>query len=121
LFDFGVAEDTAWEMLTDWNEQRCWPPLDDDDIERIIKSAQTNRNRAIGSDHPDASSFEPVAIAPRASTVSGAWPDEPADLWAEDAEPVDLPPGVVPPIVERYALDRSSRLAWKRARRQPFW
>jgi hypothetical protein len=38
-----------------------------------------------------------------------AW-DEPTDLWAGKSEPTDLPSGVVPKIVERFARDRGRRL-----------
>ena len=59
---------------------------------------------------------------PRVETASGygamncaqavpdpVW-DEPTDLWAGKSEPANLPPGVVPEIVERFAFDRGRRL-----------
>jgi hypothetical protein len=42
-------------------------------------------------------------------TGAESW-GEPTDLWAEDAEPVDLPPGVVPAIIEAAARDHALRL-----------
>jgi hypothetical protein len=66
LFDYGVSEPTAFELLQWWNDNKCQPPLDEQaDLERIVDSAQRNRSRAIGSAHPDAPGFEAVEIAER--------------------------------------------------------
>src|SRR5262249_26873564 len=50
-----------------------------------------------------ASGFEAIDRSPSASDA--AW-DEPTDLWAEKSDPADLSGGVLPEIVERFALDR---------------
>src|SRR5262249_42321855 len=54
-----------------------------------------------------ASGFEAIDRSPSASDA--AW-DEPTDLWTEKSDPADLSGGVLPEIVERFALDRGRRL-----------
>jgi hypothetical protein len=66
LYDFGVSKGTAEELMHDWNFSKCNPPLDQDDIERIVHSAGKNRAMPIGVNHPkNASGFEPVVIRDR--------------------------------------------------------
>jgi hypothetical protein len=66
LFDFGVSEATATELLRAWGDARCEPRLEDDTVAHTIRSAQKYRGNTIGSDSPDApTGFEPVEIAPR--------------------------------------------------------
>ena len=53
------------------------------------------------------SGFEAISCSAEAPNLT--W-DEPTDLWAGKSEPANLPPGVVPEIVERFAFDRGRRL-----------
>lgn len=73
LYDFGVSADTCREYLCEWNETMCHPPLDTDDIERLVNSAAKNRQQAIGARHPDAPGFETHEIdtskAPKTGTI----------------------------------------------------
>jgi len=63
FLDFGVWEETAHEMALEWNETKCSPPLDPDEIKRIAESVPRSRLRPIGVDHPkNASGFEAVEI-----------------------------------------------------------
>jgi hypothetical protein len=65
LYDFGVSKQTALELLLRWNEGRCVPPLELEEIERIADSASRNRSKPVGVHHPDnASGFEAVEIEP---------------------------------------------------------
>jgi hypothetical protein len=73
-------------LVVVWPQQRSKP---DRDLERDLKRAWA-RN-------------------PEAPAAGGPW-DEPTDFWAHDAEPVDLPPGVVPAIIEGAARDHALRL-----------
>jgi hypothetical protein len=65
FYDFAASLNTCRELLTEWNDNRAFPPLEPDDIDRIAGSTQKNRDKAIGCDHPKAPGFEAVEIAPR--------------------------------------------------------
>jgi hypothetical protein len=62
LYDFGVANGTAHELLSRWNYERCEPPLEHDEIARIADSASRNRQNPIGINGATASGFEAVEI-----------------------------------------------------------
>lgn len=64
LYDFGISKETCEALMLEWNEGWCHPSLEAHEIERIVWSASTNRDNAIGSKHPSAPGFEPVEIAP---------------------------------------------------------
>jgi hypothetical protein len=80
LFDYGLSETSAWQMLCAWNDARCEPPLEDHDVDRIIESAQKNRTRAIGAASPNAPGFEAVEIRPR-SEVQNAKSAHSVTVW----------------------------------------
>jgi hypothetical protein len=63
VYDYGVTNETALEIMLEWNETKCFPPLDMEDIERVTESASRSRENAIGSRHPEAGGFEAHAIA----------------------------------------------------------
>jgi Bifunctional DNA primase/polymerase, N-terminal/AAA domain/Primase C terminal 1 (PriCT-1) len=65
VYDEGVTRETGLEILTEWNDLKCFPPLDLDDLERIAESAGRNRENAIGSRHPLAGGFDAHEIAER--------------------------------------------------------
>jgi hypothetical protein len=71
LFDFGVTRETAHELMLEWNEQNCHPPLDGEDLDRIVSSAMKNRGSAIGAAHPNAPGFEAHEVASTLPTPSG--------------------------------------------------
>jgi hypothetical protein len=64
--------------------------------------------------------FEAVEIADRAPSVAGiptakignakAWENEPNAIFVDHLKPADLPAGVLPDLVERFARDRARRL-----------
>jgi hypothetical protein len=76
LYDFGVSRDTCREMLSDWSYAKCFPPMDQEDIDLVARSAATNRAKAIGCSHPLAPGFEPgdeeIRIKEGGSSESGA-------------------------------------------------
>lgn len=51
-FDFGLSNATVFELMSDhWNGE-CSPPWEFEQLEKIIDSAETNRQRPIGCDNP---------------------------------------------------------------------
>jgi hypothetical protein len=124
-YDFGCSKDTVLDIMLEWNETRCFPPQDIEDLERVVESAGRNRENAIGSLHPFAPGFEAVEIdksrAPPLAPLSiettalaftdaaSGW-NEPTDLWVENSKPAALPSHVLPDLVERAARDRGMRL-----------
>lgn len=69
LYDFGVAKDTAVELLAEWSDTHAFPPMALEDIERVASSAERNRENAIGVRHSATSGFAPVEITPRAREI----------------------------------------------------
>jgi hypothetical protein len=62
-YDFAISNGTCMELMLRWNETKCSPPLEFDDIQRIVRSAEVNRDNAIGCEHPDNNSgFDAVEI-----------------------------------------------------------
>ena len=86
------------------------------DFERYVSRAW-NRNRApLGGEGFAAYEINERGAPPVSrglTQASGAqnveWA-EPANLWSARFEPVDLPPGVVPPAIEHLARDQAKRL-----------
>jgi uncharacterized protein DUF3987/primase-like protein len=116
LYDWAATEATVVDMLSRWNEEKVFPPLSDDDIKRIAASALCSRLTAIGCKHWSKmySGFYFVDIEePANDNASGGsdknWP-EPVNLWPDEEAPPELPEGVVPEIIERWARDRGRRL-----------
>ena len=58
LYDYGVTYPTALELMLEWNDLKCSPPLDLEDIERVTGSGISSRENAIGCTHPLAPGFE---------------------------------------------------------------
>ena len=122
LYDFGVTEQTALEIMLEWNELRCSPPGDLDRLEVVVRSAGRNRENAIGSKHPGASGFDAVEIDESKKPIAaaaipiatigdaGTWENEPNAIFVDHLKPVDLPAGVLPELVEKFARDRARRL-----------
>lgn len=61
-YDFGCSQPTVLDVLLEWNDTKCFPPQDIEDLERVVESAGRNRENAIGSAHPLAPGFEAVEI-----------------------------------------------------------
>lgn len=76
LYDFGLTPESCREYLAQWNEGWVHPPLDQDDLERIVRSAAKNRQTAIGSRHPDAPGFDTHDIDPTKAPPDTDLPDE---------------------------------------------
>jgi len=108
LKDFGVSEHAALDlMLEHWND-RCAPPWDVDDLQTKVQNAYRYGQNAIGVANPEAE-FEAVEISKPDGMRDGKWPD-PGDLWEEQHAPQDLPPGILPAYVEKFARDRALRI-----------
>lgn len=69
LYDYGVTQDTCRELLTEWSEAKCNPPMDTADIDHAADSAIRNRENAIGASNPNAPGFEAMEIAARVEPV----------------------------------------------------
>ncbi len=66
LFDAGVSKATALDLMLEWNETKAFPPWELSDLERIVDSAERNRQHPIGVKHPgNNSGFEAVDIPER--------------------------------------------------------
>lgn len=52
LLDFGVSPQTLPEPMAEWNETKCLPPLEDEELLTVCRSASTSRRDAIGCDNP---------------------------------------------------------------------
>lgn len=111
LYDFGVSKTTALELLHEWNERRCSPPLEPEELERIADSAGRNRSNPIGVRHPaNAEGFEPVEIAPRTQGARGEFEtgkkDEPLARPYVLKDPTTIPPRewLIPGILCRRNL-----------------
>jgi hypothetical protein len=62
LYDYGLEYDTVHDRLYAYNAEHVSPPLDEDDVERIARSAERNRQTAIGSRIATFEGFEAVEI-----------------------------------------------------------
>jgi len=51
MYDLAAQHDTVLEWLIAWNERCCNPPLSQDEIEIIARSAETSRQNTIGKRH----------------------------------------------------------------------
>jgi hypothetical protein len=64
--DYGATEATTLAFGLRWNEEKCSPPLDIDEVQRTVSSALQSRDMPFGWNHPNNNSgFERVEIAPR--------------------------------------------------------
>jgi Protein of unknown function (DUF3987)/Bifunctional DNA primase/polymerase, N-terminal len=118
LLDFPISNATAEEKARWYNENKCDPPWDDDDMVRRMWSLCNSREHERGWWRADTEiPFEPieeVGEPPRSKApIDGSkapWEDEPADLWASSAKPPELPQGAVPELIERLARSQGRRL-----------
>lgn len=62
LYDYGLTEETCVQYLRAWGDSHCDHPLEDDTIASTARHALQYRGNAVGSKHPNAPGFEPVAI-----------------------------------------------------------
>lgn len=99
LGDFGCGYDNSLDIMLDWNESHCEPPLDLEDLQRICDSAGRNRQNPIGCLHRDAPGFYPVEIDESKAPKSAARIPT-ADLIQTSAQFVQ---GFVPP---EYLVDQ---------------
>lgn len=52
IYDFTPSRDTCLELLELWNETKCTPPLEDDDLARIAWSMRKSRGSVLGRNDP---------------------------------------------------------------------
>jgi uncharacterized protein DUF3987/bifunctional DNA primase/polymerase-like protein/primase-like protein len=63
-FDFALDIDSCIAYMLEWNNGKCFPPLESDEIERTVRSAAKSRKKAFGCDHPLAPGFDPYEMPP---------------------------------------------------------
>jgi Bifunctional DNA primase/polymerase, N-terminal/AAA domain/Primase C terminal 1 (PriCT-1) len=110
LYEIGVRESSCELLLTEWNFDRCFPPLDLSAIERIAHSAARSMQNPRGIRSPDyAGGFEPIEIdesrAPviatktepvRPEDITGPVPFQ--ELFARVVKPVEE---IIPGLIEK--------------------
>ena len=108
LRTFGISENTCWQLICKYLSEagRTEPQFDPEWIEQKVRNAYTYGPGAPGE---CSGLFEFGDSGGRALSAVGDW-DEPTNLWSADTDPPNLPVGVVPELVERYARDRGRRL-----------
>lgn len=69
IYDCGVSEATCRELLDEWNAEKCAPPLEDSDLDRIAESALNSRENPVGCKSVSAfgEGFEPIPESPKTS------------------------------------------------------
>lgn len=119
LSDMGVSEGMAFELLDEhWNRApddggRADPPWDPDELEVKVRNGYAYAHNQPGCDAPvDAQEEFDVIELPddegRAPSRDDDFGD-PVDLWAEEQAPPDLPPGLLPPVLEHFVTDEAER------------
>jgi Bifunctional DNA primase/polymerase, N-terminal/AAA domain/Primase C terminal 1 (PriCT-1) len=110
LYDYGVEEPTCRELMYDWNEAKCFPPLDLEEIETIVASAGVNRQNLIGHLNPDVDlrnlGYEPHEVEPGSEKLA---PDyvPPADAFAPKIIEIGLSAEAIKPrewVIENMAV-----------------
>ncbi len=81
LFDIGVSNATALDLMLGWNDTKVSPPIELDELETTVNSAEKNRALPIGIYNPGVT-----------ATQLGFEPFSPEDMHPE------LAPGYVPPL-----------------------
>lgn len=84
LYEVGVSRSTCVELLGEWSETRCDPPMDAADVAHAAQSAENNMQNAIGSKHSMAPGFEAVEIGPLSVIPSTERPREKFFIWRAD-------------------------------------
>lgn len=75
---FGATQQFCYELLSTWNEEKCSPPLEDSDIQRISESSYRTAQNPAGFDNPEAQ-FEPIEVPANVidqHAFNLEWPDE---------------------------------------------
>jgi hypothetical protein len=105
----GISEETCFDLICRYlNEAgKTEPPFDPEWIEKKVENAFDYGSGAPG-DECGIHQFDDVSEEVLQSERS-SWP-KPADLWEANADPPDLPTGIIPRLIERYARDRGGRL-----------
>lgn len=96
----GISQDLCFDLMRDWND-RCEPPWDDADLERIIGNAWRYGQEPVGVDNPLAG----MVPVPKMPNPFGA---RCTNLGLDDAEEAAIPPR--PWLVPGLLLRRQSTL-----------
>jgi hypothetical protein len=104
--DGGFTPTEFGQLLWVWEHGYSDEP---DKIDRRLIGRAWNK-----ADEVSASGWEPEEgrgeTKKQGNEPTGAeWDEEPTDFWADQSEPPNLPDGVVPEVVERFARDRGRR------------
>ena len=111
--DIGLSFTEVFDRMLKWNDEKCRPPLDDDELETTTKSAYRSGNPPGTSAKADPlEEFDTVDIPLEEGSgpaPKGDFDDDPADLWADESFPPDLPPGLLPPVLDKFVTDELER------------
>ena len=112
--DIGLSYVEVFDRMLKWNDEKCKPALDDDELETTTKSAYRSGNPPGTSAKADPlDEFDAIDV-PATKEDSGprskkGFEDDPVDLWADESFPPDLPPGLLPPVLDKFVTDESER------------
>ena len=113
LKDMGLSDTEVLDRMLKWNDEKCKPPLDTNEIETTTKSAYAKGNPAgVRAIVDPLDEFDTVDIPLEEGSgpaPKGDFDDDPADLWADESFPPDLPPGLLPPVLDKFVTDESER------------
>lgn len=113
LKDLGVSEPVALDlMLEHWNGEKAVPPWDGEDLAVKVHNAYRYGKHAPGYASAEAEFGEGPLLTPSEGRELLPSPSEcgdPIDLWADQSEPPDLPPGLLPAALDRWVSDEAER------------
>ncbi|MCA3631307.1 MAG: DUF3987 domain-containing protein [Methylobacterium sp.] len=105
VMEIGTAPETALALMMEHWNSRCSPPWDIDELKAVVKNAETYMKSTVGSG--GVSVLKDQGGAPVELPASEASSPPLFDPWREFIVP-DVPAGVLPDIIERFATGQSS-------------
>jgi hypothetical protein len=92
LYDPGISFETCLELMMEWNEDKCHPPLDQDELERATRNGEKSRKYPPGLTNPEmADGFEVHDIfgdeIPLQSDGEPEQPEQPQDDTGPGEQP----------------------------------
>lgn len=109
FYDFAVSLETCRDLLTQWSYEHANPPMEAHDIDRVARSAETSRDKAIGADHPLAPGFEAYEMGEKPSSKAPDAAPTLLETYADAAAKALSHSG--DPLIEGV-IDRGTFSAW---------
>lgn len=82
FYDYAATVPTCLEYLSRWNDERCSPPLELDELAAVARSVEHSRDKAIGCSHPLAPGFDVHEIAPQHASAPTIAAKRPKQLYS---------------------------------------